>query len=80
MIRNQLMVFHVPARICWDMGTQFIGAWFHTICKYMRVRHTQTAAYHSRSNGRAELAIMQLFQKFPRLQVAEPGKNWYHLL
>ena len=64
MIPHQSKVFHVPAVICSNRGTQFVGSWFRTMCKYMGVRHAKTVAYHSRSNGRAEQAGRQLFEKF----------------
>ena len=62
MIRHWLTVFDVPAVICSDRGTQFLSAWFRTMCKYMGVRYAKTVAYHSRSNGRVELAGRQLFE------------------
>ena len=34
------------------------------MCKHMRIRHAKTVAYHSRSNGRAEVAGRQMFEKF----------------
>ena len=80
MIRHWLTVFDVPAVICSDRGTQFVGAWFRTMCKYMGARHAKTVAYHSRSNGRAEVAGRQLFEKFRHLHIEEPGRNWYHSL
>ena len=80
MIRHWLTVFDVPAVICSDRGTQFVGAWFRTMCKYMGVRHAKTVAYHSRSNARAEVAGRQLFEKFRQLHIEEPGRNWYHSL
>ena len=80
MIRHSLTVFDIPAVICSDRGTQFVGAWFRTMCKYMGVRHANTMAYHSRSNGRAEVADRQLFEKFRQLHIQEPGRNRYHCL
>ena len=56
MIRHWLTVVDVPAVIRSDRGTQLVGAWFRTMCKYMGVRHAETVAYHSRPNGRAEVA------------------------
>ena len=56
MIRQWLTIFDVPAVICSDRGSQFVGTWFKTMCKHMGVRHAKTMAYHSRSNGRAEVA------------------------
>ena len=63
MIRHWLTIFDVAAVICSDKGTQFVGAWFGTMCKYMGVRHAKTVAYHSRSNRRAEVRGRQLFEK-----------------
>ena len=69
MIRHWLTVFDVPALICSDGGTQFVGASFCTMCKYMGVRHAKTVAYHSRSKGRAEVVGRQFFEKFRQLHV-----------
>ena len=80
MIGHWLTVFDVPAVICSDSGTQFVGEWFRTMCKYIGVRHAQTVAYHSRSNQRAEVASRHLFKKFRQLHIEEPGTNWYHSL
>ena len=41
MIRHWLTVFDLPAVICNDGGTQFVGAWFCTMCKYMVVRNAK---------------------------------------
>ena len=80
MIRHLLTVFDVSAVICSDRGTQFVGAFICTMCKYMGMRHAKTASYHSRSNGRAEVAGRQLFEKSRQLHIDEPGRNWYHSL
>ena len=64
MIRHWLSVFNVPAVIRSERGTQFVAAWFCTMCKYMGVRHAKTVAYDSRSNRRPEVAGRQCFQKF----------------
>ena len=77
---TRVTVFDVPAVICSDRGTQFVGAWFRTMCKYMGVRHAKTVAYHSRSNRRVEVARRQLFEKFRQLHIEEPGRIWYHSL
>ena len=77
MIRHWLTVFDVPAVKCSGRGTKFVGAWVRMMCKYMGVRHAKTVAYHSRSNGRAEVAGSQLFEKFRQLHIEEPGRNWY---
>ena len=74
MIRHWLTIFDVPAVICSDRGSQFVGTWFKTMCKHMGIRHAKTVAYHSRSNGRAEV------EKFRQLHIDEPGRNWYNSL
>ena len=72
-----LTVFDIQALICSDRGTQFVGAWFRTMCKYMGVRLAKTVAYHSRSNGGAQVAGMQLFEKIRQLHIEEGCRNWY---
>ena len=80
MITHWLTIFDVPAVICSDRGSQFVGTWFKTMCKHMGIRHTKTLAYHSRSNGRPEVAGRQMFEKFRQLHIDEPGRNWYNSL
>ena len=60
MIRHWLTIFDVRAVICSDRGSQFVGTSFKTMCKHMGIRHAKTVAYHSRSNGRAEVAGRQM--------------------
>ena len=78
MIRHWLTIFDVPAVICTDWGSQFLGTWFKTMCKHMGIWHVKTVAYHSRSNGRAEVAGRQMFETFRQLHIDEPGRN--HIL
>ena len=80
MIRHWLTTFDVPAVICSDRGSQFVGTWFKTMCKHMGIRHAKTVAYHSQSNGRAEVAGRQMFETFRQLHIEEPGRNWYNSL
>ena len=80
MIRHWLTIFDVPAVICSDRGSQFVGTWFKTMCKHMGIRHAKTVAYHSRSNGRAEVPGRQMFEKFRQLHIDELGRNWYNSL
>ena len=80
MIRHWLTIFDVPTVICSDQGSQFVGTWFKTMCKHMGIRHAKTVAYHSPSNGRAEVAGWQMFKKFRQLHIDEPGRNWYNSL
>ena len=80
MIRHWLTIFDVPAVICSDRGSQFVGRWFKTMCKHMRIWHAKTVAYHGRLNGRAEVAGRQMFERFRQLHFDEPGRNWYNSL
>ena len=80
MIRHWLTICDVRAVICSDRGSQFVGTWFKTMCKHMGIRHAKTVAYHSRSNGWAEVAGRQMFETFRQLHIDEPGRNRYNLL
>ena len=80
MSRHWLGIFDVPAVICSDRGSQFVRTWFKTMCKHMGIRHAKTVAYHSRSNGWAEVAGRQMFKRFCQLHIDEPGRNWYNSL
>ena len=80
MIRHSLTIFDVPAVICRDRGSQFVGTWFKTMCKHMGIRHAKTVAYHSLSNGRVEVAGRQMFDQFGQLHIDEPGRNRYNSL
>ena len=80
MMRHWLTIFDVPAVICSDRSSQFVGSWFRTMCKHMGIRHAKTVAYHSRSNGRAEVAGRWMFEKFRQLHIHELGRNWYNSL
>ena len=80
MIRHWLTIWDVQAVICSDRGSQFVGTWLKTMCNHMGIRHAKTVAYHSRSNGRAEVAGRQMFEKFGQLHIDKPGRNWYNSL
>ena len=80
MIRHWLTIFDVPAVICSDRGSQFVGKWFKKMCKHMGIRQAKTVAYHSPSNGRAEVAGRQMYETFRQLHIDEPGRNRYNSL
>ena len=77
MIRHWLTVFDIPRTICSDRGTQFTGGWFKDMCSLMGIRHAKSVAYLSRSNGRAEVAGRQLFEKLRKIHITNPRPNWF---
>ena len=77
MIRHWLTVFGIPRTICSDRGPQFTGGWFKAMFFLMGIRHAKSVAYLSRSNGRAEVAGRQLFEKLRKIHLANPGRNWF---
>ena len=77
MIRHWPTVFDVPRTICSDRGPQFTGGWFKAMCSFMGIRHAKSVAYLSRSNGRAEVAGRQLFEKLRKIHISSPRRNWF---
>ena len=43
----------------------------------MGIRHAKSVAYLSRSNGRAEVAGRQLFEKLRKIHITYPHRNWF---
>ena len=77
MICHWLTVFDIPRTICSDRGPQFTGGWFKAMCSLMGIRHAKSVAYLSRSNGRAEVAGRQLFEKLRKIHITNPRRNWF---
>ena len=77
MICHWLTVFDIPRTICSDRGPQFTGGWFKAMCSLMGIRHAKSVAYLSRSNGRAEVAGRQLFEKLHKIHITNPRRNWF---
>ena len=75
MIRHWLTNFDVPAVTCSDRGSQFVGSLFKSMCNHMGTWDAKTVVYHSRSNGQAEVAGRQMFQKFRQLHIQESWRN-----
>ena len=48
-----------------------------TMCSIMGIRHAKSVAYLSRSNGRAEVAGRQLFEKLRKIHITNPRRNWF---
>ena len=77
MIRDTLTVFGVPRTICSDHGPQFTGGWFKAMCFLMGIRHAKSVAYPSRSNGRAEVAGKQVFEKLCTIHFSTKHRKWF---
>ena len=77
MIRHWLTVFGIPRIICSDRGPQFTGGLFKAMCSLVGIHHAKSVDYLSRSNGRAEVAGRQLFQKLRKIHLANPRRNWF---
>ena len=43
----------------------------------MGIRHGNSVAYLSRSNGRAEVPGRQLFKKLRKIHITNPRRNWF---
>ena len=77
MIRHWVTVFDIPRTICSDRGPQYTGGRFKATCSLMGVRHAKSVAYLSQSNGRAEVAGRQLFEKLRKIHIPNPCRNWF---
>ena len=73
---HQLTVFGVPSTICSNRGRQFTGGWFKAMGFLMEIRHAKSVAYLNRSNGRAEEAGRQLFEKLRKIHLTYKRRNW----
>ena len=71
--------FGVPATIHSDMGSQFVGQWWKTMCAKLGVHQTFSQPHRPRANGRAERAGQQLLSALKKLH-AEHGLNWVEAL
>ena len=47
------------------------------MCSLMGIRHAKSVAYLSQSNGRAEVAERQLFEKLRKIHITNPLRNWF---
>ena len=75
MIRHWLTVFDIPRTICSDRGRQSTGGWFKAMCSCMGIHHAKSVAYLSLSNGRAEVAGRQLFEKLRKIHITNQRRN-----
>ena len=75
MIRHWVTVFGLPRTICSDRRPRFIGGWLKAMCFLMGIRHAKSVGYLSWSNGRAEVAGTQLFEKLPKIHLINKRRN-----
>ena len=54
----------IPSVITSDLGSQFIGFWWKTICTRLGIRHAYSQAYRPQGNGRAEVAVKKTEDSF----------------
>ena len=77
MVRHWRTVFGAPRTICSDRGPQFTGGWVRAMCSLMGIGHAMSIAYLSWSNGRAEVAGRQLFEKLRKIHLTIKRRNWF---
>ena len=65
--------FGVPTTITSDMGAQFVGQWWKTMCARLGIRQAYSQAHRPQANGRAERAGQQLIELLKKIEC--PGEN-----
>ena len=71
--------FGIPGIVHSDMGPQFVGQWWQTMCARMGILRTHIPPNRPRANGRAERAGQQLLSLLRKLHV-EHNLNWVEAL
>lgn len=71
--------FGPPAIVHSDMGPQFVGQWWLTMCSRLGITTTNSPPHRPRSNGRAERAGQQLLSVLKKLHT-EQAINWVEAL
>ena len=77
MIRHWLTFFGIPSTICSDRGPQFTGGWFKPMRSLMEIRHAKSVADLRQSDGQAEVAGRQLFEKLRKIHLTNKRRNWF---
>ena len=72
-----LTVFGIPRTICSHRGPQLTGNWLKAMCSFMGIRHAKSVVYLSRSNGGAEVAGRQLFEKLRKIHLTNKRGTWF---
>ena len=73
---NWFTVLGPPHELMSNKGSAFVSSWFNPFCQLQGVQKTESVAYLSSSNGRAENAGQQSFDKLAKLH-QESKVNWY---
>jgi transposase InsO family protein len=71
--------FGLPATVHSDMGPQFVGQWWKTMCARLGLHQTFSQPHRPRANGRAERAGQQLISLLRKLHL-EHGLLWMEAL
>ena len=71
--------FGIPSTVHSDMGPQFAGAWWKTMCGRLGIHQTFSQPHRPRANGRAERAGKQLLSALKKIHL-EHGVNWVEAL
>ena len=77
MICHWLTVSSAPHSISSNRGLLFTGGWFNPMCSLMGRPLAMSVTYHSRSNGRAEVAGRQLSEKLRKIHLTNKRRNWF---
>lgn len=79
MLKFQWRPFGIPSKISSDQGSHFTGAWWHTMCATLGIRHAFSQAYHHRANGRVERAGQEILERLRKLSTNHQV-NWVEVL
>ena len=69
----------IPSVITSDLGSQFVGGWFRTMCSQLGIRQAHSQAYRAQANGRAERAGRQVVDWLGKLSL-DAQINWVQVL
>ena len=79
MISEWVRLFGVPSVVITDMGAQFVGTWWKTMCSRLGVRRAYSHVYRHQGNGKAERTGKDLKDWLSR--ATDGGRlNWVELL
>ena len=71
--------FGIPTTVHSDMGPQFVGQWWRTMCARLGIHQTFSQPHRPRANGRAERGGQQLLSVLKKLHI-EHSLNWVQAL